>query len=60
MFLKEFTKSHLITINYYQDGVLQTRKGRVYNLDPYEQTVSLKDENQQVYAIRFSGIRSIC
>ena len=60
MFLKEFTKSHIITINYYKDGVLQASRGRVYNLDPYEQTVSLKDENQQVYAIRLSGIRSIC
>jgi len=60
MFLKEFTKSHLITINYYENGVLQTRKGRVYNLDTYKQTVSLKDENQQVYAIHLSGIKNIC
>jgi len=60
MFLRELTKSGLITINYYKDGLTQTCKGHVHNLDIYQQTLSLKGENEQVYSIRFSQIKEIC
>jgi hypothetical protein len=60
MILKELTKNRLININYYKDGLLQTCKGRVYNLDLYQQTLSLKGENQQVYSICLSDIKEIC
>jgi DNA-binding transcriptional LysR family regulator len=59
MILKELTKSRLITINFYKDGLLQTCKGRVYNLDLFQQTLSLKGENQQIYTISLSSIREI-
>lgn len=59
MILKELTKIHLITITYYKDGLLQTCKGRVHNLDLYEQIIYLKDENHQVCSIRLSGIKEI-
>jgi DNA-binding transcriptional LysR family regulator len=59
MILKELTKSRLITINYYKDGLLLTCKGRVNNLDLFQQTLSLRDENQQVYSIRLSSIKEI-
>ena len=59
MILRELAKNRLMTINYYNDGVLQTCKGRVCNLDLSKQTISLKGENQQVYSIRLSGIKEI-
>lgn len=59
MILKELIKIHFITITYYKDGMLQTCKGRVHNLNLYEQTISIKDENQQVCNIRLSGIKEI-
>jgi hypothetical protein len=59
MILKELTKNRLITINYYQNGLLQTCKGRVCNLNLHQQTLSLKDEQQKVFSIRLSGIKAI-
>lgn len=59
MFLKELATNRLITINYYKDGLLQTCKGCVYSLDLSQQTLLLKGENQQIYFIRFSGIKEI-
>ncbi|MFC3884458.1 YolD-like family protein [Bacillus songklensis] len=59
MILKELTKNRIITINYYQNGSLQTCKGRVSNLNLDQQTLSLKDEQQKVFSIRLSGIKAI-
>lgn len=59
MILKELIKGRLITINYYKDGLFQTCKGHICGLDLRHQTLSLKDENQQVFSIRLSGIRAI-
>ncbi|MGG1400086.1 YolD-like family protein [Bacillus salipaludis] len=59
MILKELTNNRIITINYYKDGLLQTCKGYVYNLDLYEQTLSLKDKDQQICSIRLSGIKEM-
>ncbi|WP_028402244.1 YolD-like family protein [Ectobacillus panaciterrae] len=59
MFLKELTKDRLITITYYQNGSLQTCKGRVCNLDLHQQTLFLKDEQQKVFFIRLADIKEI-
>ncbi|RBW68513.1 YolD-like family protein [Bacillus taeanensis] len=59
MFLKELTKNRFITIHYHKDGILQTCKGLVYNLDLYEQALLLKDESQKVCSIRLSEIKEI-
>jgi len=60
MFLRELAKKGIITINYYKDGLTQTCKGHVCNLNINQQTLSLKGENQQVYSIHFSQIKEIC
>lgn len=44
MFLRNLTKKHLMTIDYYQSGFLQTCKGRVYNFGLNQQTLILIDE----------------
>lgn len=59
MILKALRKNDLITINYYKNGLLQTCKGRVYNLNLYDQTVSLEDDQHEIFSIRFSGIKEI-
>jgi hypothetical protein len=59
MILRELRKNRLITVSYYKNGALQTCKGRVYNLNLLEQTLSLKDEHQKVCSIRLSGIKEI-
>lgn len=59
MFLKKLIKNGLVTINYYKNGSLQTCKGRVYNLNLHEQTLSLKDEKQNIFFIHLSGIEDI-
>ncbi|MBM7703601.1 YolD-like family protein [Metabacillus iocasae] len=59
MILKALRKKGFITINYYKDGLLQTIKGQVHHLNLNEQTLSLKDENENVFSIRLSGIKEI-
>ncbi|WP_110113111.1 YolD-like family protein [Bacillus sp. CGMCC 1.16541] len=59
MILKALRKEGLITVNYYKDGLLQTIKGRVHHLNLSEQTLSLKDENENVFSVRLSGIKEI-
>ncbi|OCW71087.1 hypothetical protein BBP13_12315 [Limosilactobacillus reuteri] len=59
MFLKKLIKNGLITVKYYENGSLQMYKGRVYNLNLHEQTLSLKDEKQNIFFIRSSGIEDI-
>ncbi|MEY8349558.1 YolD-like family protein [Bacillus cereus] len=59
MFLRKLAKNHLITIDYYQSGCLQTCKGRVCNLDLYQQTLILINEQQKVFSICLSDIKEI-
>lgn len=59
MILKALTRNDIITINYYQNGSLQTCKGLVYNLNLHQQTLSLKDEQQKVFSIHLSSIKTI-
>jgi hypothetical protein len=59
MFLNKLAQSGLITIDYVKNGALQTFKGRVHNLNLRDQIISLKDENQNPYTIRLSGIRNV-
>ena len=59
MFLKELTKSCLITITYYQNESLQICKGRVCHLNVHQQTLSVEDEQQKVFMIRLSDIKDI-
>jgi hypothetical protein len=59
MFLKELTKNRLLTITYYQNESLQICKGRIFNLDLDKQTLVLKDIQEKMISIRFSGIKEI-
>ncbi|MGR6341533.1 YolD-like family protein [Priestia megaterium] len=59
MILKALRKKGVITINYYQNGLLQTCKGRVSNLNLQDQTLSLEDEQHNILSIRLSGITEI-
>ena len=59
MILKELTKNRLLTIDYYQNGLLQTCKGYIHNLDLNEQTILLKDEQKRVFSLRLSGIKEV-
>jgi len=59
MILKALRKKGVITINYYQNGLLQTCKGRVSNLNLHDQTLSLEDEQYNIFSIRLSGITEI-
>ncbi|NGY89544.1 YolD-like family protein [Bacillus megaterium] len=49
MFLKKLIKNGLVTVHYYENESLQTCKGRVYNLNLHEQTLSLRDEKQNIF-----------
>jgi hypothetical protein len=59
MYLKKLAESGVITIDYDTNGTLQTFKGRVSKLNLREQILSLKDDKQKTYSIRFSGIRKV-
>ncbi|SDE53466.1 YolD-like protein [Priestia aryabhattai B8W22] len=59
MILNALRKKGVITISYYQNGSLQTCKGRISNLNLYEQTLSLEDEQHNILSIRLSGIMGI-
>jgi len=59
MILKALRKNGAVTINYYKNGLLQTFKGKVQRLDLTDQTLSLKDEQQNTFSIRLSGIKEI-
>ncbi len=59
MILKALRRNKLVTINYYIDGAIQTLKGRVHNLDLSDQTLSLEDENKNIFSIRLAGIKEI-
>ncbi|RBW68548.1 YolD-like family protein [Bacillus taeanensis] len=56
MILKKIIKNGLITINYYKDGVLNNCQGYVHNLDLAEQTISLKDQQNNTLLIHLSKI----
>jgi YolD-like protein len=59
MILKALRRNKLVTVNYYIDGAIQTLKGRVHNLDLIDQTLSLEDENKNIFSIRLAGIKEI-
>ncbi|MGX1194633.1 YolD-like family protein [Metabacillus sp. SLBN-84] len=59
MILKALRRNKLVTVNYYIDGAIQTLKGRVRNLDLSDQTLSLEDEDKNVFSIRLAGIKEI-
>jgi YolD-like protein len=59
MILKALRKDQSLTISYYENGLLQTCKGRIYNLNWIEQTLSLADDHQEIFSIRISGIKEI-
>ncbi|MRX52977.1 hypothetical protein GJU41_03255 [Bacillus idriensis] len=59
MILKALRRNKLVTVNYYIDGAIQTLKGRVHNLDLSDQTLSLEDENKNIFSIRLAGIKDI-
>ncbi|PEB38718.1 YolD-like family protein [Bacillus pseudomycoides] len=59
MFLRKLVKNHLITIEYYKTGYLQTCKGRVCNLDLHQQTLLLINEQQKIFSICLSNIKKI-
>lgn len=59
MFLKKLAMNKLLTISYSQDGFMQTCKGQLHSLDLKKQTLSLKDEKQDIYFINLSGIKTI-
>ncbi|MEH7106665.1 MULTISPECIES: YolD-like family protein [Bacillaceae] len=59
MYLKMLTQNRQITIDYFNNGALNTLKGRVYSLNLKEQLLSLKDENKVVHSIRLSRIKQI-
>ncbi|MFJ7725305.1 hypothetical protein ACIQXV_03980 [Neobacillus sp. NPDC097160] len=59
MFLKKLAESKLVTIDYVKNGISQTIKGRVYRLNLREQMLSLKDEQQNSFTLRLSGIRKV-
>lgn len=56
MVLKQLIKTGLVTINYYKDGVIHKCKGHVQSLNLAEQTLSLKDQQENVFSIRLSKI----
>jgi len=59
MILKSLEKNHLTTITYYKDGLLKSCQGHIYQLNLNDQTLSLKDEKQNIFSIRLSGIKEI-
>lgn len=59
MILKGLTQNRLVTINYYQNGILQRCKGRIFKLNLAEQTVFLKDQHQKIFSIPVSRIMEI-
>ncbi|SNT52618.1 YolD-like protein [Bacillus sp. OK838] len=60
MILKALRKNSLITIKYYENGLLHTCKGRLCNLILHEQTLLLADEQHNIFSIRLSSIKEIC
>jgi len=59
MILKALKTNKLLTINYQNNGFVQTVKGYIQNLNLLEQTLLLKDENQHVQSLRLSSIKNI-
>ncbi|MDR7244321.1 YolD-like family protein [Priestia megaterium] len=59
MILKALKTNKLLTINYQNNGFVQTVKGYIQNLNLFEQTLQLKDENQHVRSLRLSSIKNI-
>jgi hypothetical protein len=59
MILKKLTQNRLITIIYFQNGLLKTCIGRVYKLNYYNQTINVISEKQNAIVIQLSSIKEI-
>jgi hypothetical protein len=59
MVLRVLARKSSVSIDYYKNGLLQTCKGRVFNLDPYKQILYLKDDQQKTFSIRIDCIKII-
>jgi hypothetical protein len=59
MILNALRKNQSLTVNYYENGLLQTCSGRICNLNWIEQTLSLANEKQEILSIHLSGIKEI-
>ncbi|OIK15753.1 hypothetical protein BIV60_08365 [Bacillus sp. MUM 116] len=59
MYLKKLTAKKPVTIDYDENGALQTVEGRVYRLNLFEQILSLKDKKEKLFTIHLSCIRRI-
>ncbi|MFP3669475.1 YolD-like family protein [Priestia megaterium] len=59
MILKALKKNQPLTISYYENGLLQTFRGQIYNLNWIEQTLSLADEYEEIFSIHLSSIKEI-
>ena len=59
MFLKELKKNRLLTIIYSHNGLLKTCRGKVYELNYYNQTINILSEEQNAMSIRLSSIKEI-
>lgn len=59
MFLKQLAGKKLVTIDYDNNGCLQTIKGHVYRLNLKEQMLSLQDERKNFLTLRLSWIRKV-
>lgn len=59
MFLRKLIKNGTVTINYYKEDTLYKCKGIVQDLNLAEQTLSLKDQQENILSIRLSKIVKI-
>lgn len=59
MILRALRKNRFLTINYYENGLLQTCKGRVCDLNLADQVLFLEDEQHRIFSIRLAGIKEI-
>ncbi|MBD1381974.1 YolD-like family protein [Metabacillus arenae] len=59
MILKELRKNRYITVNYFENGLLKSCDGQVWNLNLYEQSLTLKDKQQKEFSIQLSKIKAI-
>jgi hypothetical protein len=59
MILNALRKKDFITVNYYENGSLQTSKGKIFKINVYEQLLTLIDERKKTFSIRLSAIKEI-
>ncbi|KAB7668064.1 YolD-like family protein [Bacillus sp. B1-b2] len=59
MILMELSRSRLIVINYYKNGFLETCKGVIQKLNLNDQTIDIKDDQENMLQIRLSWIKDV-